>query len=59
MNEQAMDWIENALGRGFYNYYPFVALKGPLLNSLRDAPQFNELLARMKTRWEPFEAARS
>jgi len=54
-----MDWIENALGRGFYNYYPFVALKGPLLNSLRDAPQFNELLARMKTRWEPFEAARS
>ena len=59
MNEQAMDWIENALGRGFYNYYPFVALKDPLLNSLRDAPQFNELLARMKTRWESFEAARS
>ncbi len=38
--EQAMDWIKNALGRGFYNY-PLVALKDPLLNSLRDAPQFN------------------
>ena len=24
MNEQAMDWIENALDRGFFNY-PFVA----------------------------------
>ena len=58
MNEQAMDWIENALGRGFFNY-PFVARQDPLLNSLRDTTQFSELLARMKTRWQAFEAATS
>ena len=53
-----MDWIENALGRGFFNY-PFVARQDPLLNSLRDTTQFSELLARMKTRWQAFEAATS
>lgn len=58
MNEQAMDWIENALVRGFFNY-PFVAQQDPLLNNLRDTPQFNELLARMKTRWQAFVAATS
>ena len=58
MNEQAMDWIENALDRGFFNY-PFVAQQDPLLNNLRDTPQFNELLARMKTRWQAFVAATS
>ena len=58
MNEQAMDWIENALDRGFFNY-PFVAQQDPLLNNLRDTPQFNELLAPMKTRWQAFVAATS
>ena len=58
MNEHAMDWIENALDRGFFNY-PFVAQQDPLLNNLRDTPQFNELLARMKTRWQAFVAATS
>ena len=58
MNEQAMDWIENALVRGFFNY-PFVAQQDPLLNNLRDTPQFNELLAPMKTRWQAFVAATS
>ena len=58
MNEQAMDWIENALDRGFFNY-PFVAQQDPLLNNLRDTPQFNELLAPMKTQWQAFVAATS
>ena len=58
MNEQAMDWIENALDRGFFNY-PYVAQQDPLLNNLRDTPQFNELLAPMKTQWQAFVAATS
>ncbi len=54
MHEKALDWIENAVRRGFINY-PFMALHDPLVKELRDTPQFQKLLARVKTEWESFE----
>jgi TolB-like protein len=53
-HDLALDWLENAFNRGFYNY-PFLAEHDPFLKSLRGKPAFQDLLRRVKKAWELFE----
>jgi non-specific serine/threonine protein kinase len=52
--EDAIDWIENAVNRGFINY-PFLAGYDPLLESIRGEVRFKALLERVRHEWEHFE----
>jgi TolB-like protein len=52
--EEALDWLENAVNRGFINY-PFLAEKDPWLGSIRGEARFKKLLERVKYEWEHFE----
>jgi TolB-like protein/Tfp pilus assembly protein PilF len=52
--EKALDYLENAVNRGFINY-PFIAEKDPWLASLRGEARFKKLLERVKYEWEHFE----
>jgi non-specific serine/threonine protein kinase len=51
---EALDWLENALSRGFVNY-PFTVQHDPLLVPLRGEPRFLNIAERMKREWEEFE----
>jgi Flp pilus assembly protein TadD len=51
---EALDWLENAFGRGFINY-PFLAEKDPFLIGLRRNERFKKLMERVKYEWEHFE----
>jgi non-specific serine/threonine protein kinase len=55
MTDEALDWVENALSRGWVNY-PFTVLHDPLLAPLRDDTRFLQLADRMKREWEQFDA---
>ena len=52
--QEAMDWLENAVNRGFVNY-PFLNEFDPLLNNIRSEPEFKKLMERVKNEWERFE----
>ncbi|UCC85051.1 MAG: protein kinase [Gemmatimonadota bacterium] len=52
--QQALDWLENAVDRGFLNY-PYLAEHDPFLAKFRDEPQFKELMVRVKREWEQLE----
>jgi len=54
MKEEAYEWLENAVDRGFCNY-PLLSKKDPLNQFLKDDPRFEKLLMRMKKMWEEFE----
>ena len=49
-----MDWLENAVNRGFLNY-PFLSEHAPFFESIRGEERYKELLARVKREWEEFE----
>jgi TolB-like protein/tRNA A-37 threonylcarbamoyl transferase component Bud32 len=51
---EALDWLENAVNRGFINYP--VLERTPLLDNLRGEERFKKLLERAKYEWEHFEA---
>jgi TolB-like protein/tRNA A-37 threonylcarbamoyl transferase component Bud32 len=51
---EALDWLENAVNRGFINY-PALE-RTPLLDNLRGEERFKKLLERAKYEWEHFEA---
>ena len=51
---QALDWLQNAIDRGFMNY-PLLAEKDPLLANIRGEPRFKKLMKRVKYEWEHFE----
>ena len=53
-NEKALDWLENAVNRGFINY-PFISEKNSWLASIRGEARFKKLLERAKYEWEHFE----
>jgi non-specific serine/threonine protein kinase len=53
--ESALDWLENAVGRGFVNY-PLLRYHDPFLARLHAEPRFERLLHRAKHEWEAFEA---
>jgi len=50
----ALDWIENAVNRGFINY-PLLSEKDPWLANLRGEERFKKLMERVKKEWEEFE----
>jgi non-specific serine/threonine protein kinase len=50
----ALDWLENAVDRGFINY-PLLAEKDPWLVNIRGEPRFKKLMKRVKYEWEHFE----
>jgi non-specific serine/threonine protein kinase len=49
----ALDWLENAINRGFCNY-PFMEVD-PFLANIRGEPRFKKLMERVKYEWEHFE----
>jgi len=51
---EAMDWLENAVNRGFINY-PFLNEYDPLLENIRKEPRFKKLMERVKHEWESFK----
>jgi len=57
INEQelSIDWLENAFTRGFY-CYSYVSMHSSIYRKLHDNPRFQELIGRMKTAWEQFNA---
>jgi TolB-like protein/tetratricopeptide (TPR) repeat protein len=54
MKEEAFDWLENAVDRGFINY-PFINEYDPFLKVIRSEPRFEKLMERVKHEWENFE----
>ena len=50
---QALDWLENAVARGFLNY-PQIE-RNPYFESIRGEERFKTLLERVKRDWESFE----
>ncbi|MFQ6612493.1 MAG: adenylate/guanylate cyclase domain-containing protein [Fidelibacterota bacterium] len=51
----ALDWLANAIDRGFINY-PFIARYDQLIDPIRGESQFKNLLDKAKHEWEHFEA---
>jgi len=52
--QEALDWLENAVNRGFINY-PFLNEYDPLLENIRGEERFKKLMERVKREWENFE----
>ena len=52
--EEALEWLEKAMRRGFINY-PFISRLDPLLANLREEEGFLRLMEEMRARWEHFE----
>jgi non-specific serine/threonine protein kinase len=52
--KEALDWLENAVDRGFLNY-PMMAERDPFLANIRGEPRFKKLMERVKYEWEQFE----
>ena len=51
--EDALDWLENAVGRGFISYSYLQC--DPFLDNVRGDVRFQRLLERAKHEWEHFE----
>ncbi|MGB7063271.1 MAG: protein kinase [Candidatus Zixiibacteriota bacterium] len=52
--KEALDWLENAVNRGFINY-PFLSEHDPFLENVRSEDRFKKLMERVKHEWENFE----
>lgn len=52
--KDALDWLQNAIDRGFINY-PLLAEKDPWLANIRGEERFKKLMERVKYEWEHFE----
>lgn len=52
--DEAMDWLEAAVDRGF-THYPFLSEHAVILKRLRVHPRYNALMQRVKHAWEHFE----
>jgi TolB-like protein/Tfp pilus assembly protein PilF len=52
--KEALDWLENAVNRGFINY-PFINNYDFFLDNIRGEPRFKKLMERVKYEWEHFE----
>ena len=52
--DPSLEWLENAVNRGFINY-PFLTNHDKLLNNIRGEERFKKLMERVKREWENFE----
>jgi TolB-like protein len=52
--EKALDWLANAINRGFLNY-PFMSEKDIFINNIRGEVQFKKLMEQAKQTWENLE----
>jgi eukaryotic-like serine/threonine-protein kinase len=52
--DAALEWLENAIRRGFINY-PFLSRYDPLLENIRQEKRFTELMEEVRSQWERFE----
>jgi len=52
--KEALDWLENAVNRGFLNY-PLFSERDPFLENIRGEERFKKLMERVKYEWEHFE----
>ena len=52
--EKSLDWLENAVNRGFINY-PYLNEYDPYLANIRGEPRFKKLMEQVKDEWEHFE----
>ncbi|MBI3981391.1 MAG: protein kinase [Gemmatimonadetes bacterium] len=50
----ALEWLENAVRRGFINY-PYLAKLDPHLESVRNEPRFTALMERVESEWQKFQ----
>jgi tetratricopeptide (TPR) repeat protein len=55
MKDEAFEWLENSVDRGFINY-PFISKYDPFLKDIRGEECFKKLMKRVKHKWENFEA---
>ncbi len=53
--DDALEWLENAVQRGFINY-PFLSQYDPLLENIRHERRFVALMEDVRSQWERFEA---
>ena len=53
--DESLDWLEQAVGRGFINY-PLLSSLDPFLAGLRDHDRFQPLMEEVRQQWEAFEA---
>jgi hypothetical protein len=51
--EKALDWLKNAVDRGFIAY-PFLNDYDPFLENIRGEERFKKLMERVKYEWENF-----
>jgi non-specific serine/threonine protein kinase len=54
MRDAALDWLANAVNRGFINY-PFINEHDPFLENIRGEERFKKLMKQVKYEWENFE----
>jgi non-specific serine/threonine protein kinase len=52
--KEALDWLENAVNRGFINF-PFINNYDFFLDNIRGEERFKKLMERVKYEWEHFE----
>ena len=52
--ERAIHWLEVAVNRGYINY-PFLARYDRWLEPVRGEPRFQQLMEKVRERWERFE----
>jgi hypothetical protein len=53
-DDSAMEWLRNAVDRGFVNF-PLLSEIDPLLSSLRAKPEFLELMTEVEARWKALD----
>ncbi len=52
--DKALNWLTNAIDRGFVNS-PFLNAYDPFLEKIRSEERFKKLMERVKYEWENFE----
>ena len=52
--DSAIEWLENAVQYGFWNY-PLLSERDPLLEPLREHERFRALMVDVKKKWIEFE----
>jgi TolB-like protein len=52
--DTSLDWLENSVDRGFFNY-PYMAQYDPFLTKMQGTPRYDQLMERVKREWEDFK----